>query len=344
MLSPMRQTSHTLSIMVVAFNEARHVARLQRSVDAMRKPEGVQVETVLVDGGSGDGTAEAAREAGFTKVIELPGANIPVCRNRGAREASGDWLAYVDGDCEVAEDWLEQAYPLLAGSEGVLLAWPARPPDPMNWLQAAWNFHWLNKNPRMEEFMGRHVVRAEGFRLATTRNMILHRAVFDAVNGFNEKLPTGEDTDFAFRAYMKDIPVLGLPDLRVVHHGEPTTLQEFYRQQVWHANRRSYEHIVKISGGKIGGNAPKFAMAYATGLFSAGIGVTIGMLTGQALSFLLVLPLMGVIILPALYISLKGRTAKHFAALCVIYAAYGWARMWDLMGLARAKPSWKTPK
>lgn len=340
---PMDQTKHILSIIVVAFNEARHVARLQRSVEGMRKPDGVQVETVLVDGGSRDGTAKAAQAAGFTKVVVLPGANIPVCRNRGAQEAEGDWLAYVDGDCELTEDWLEQAYPLLAASDKTILGWPARPPDPMNWLQAAWNFHWLNKNPHMEEFMGRPVVRKEGFRMATTRNMILHRAAFDAVEGFNEQLSTGEDTDFAFRAYMQHIPVLGVPDLRVIHHGEPATLREFYKQQVWHANRRSYEHIAKISGGKIGGNAPKFAMAFLSTLFFAGLGMFIWMLTGQTLSLILLLPVFGVIGLPAFYISVKGKTAKYFAPLCVLYATYGWARMWDLLGLARAKPSWKTP-
>lgn len=327
--------------MVVTLNEARHVTRLQESVNAMRKPEGVEVETVLVDGGSQDGTAATARQAGYMKVVECPGANIPVCRNRGAREAEGDWLAYVDGDCALATDWLEQAYPLLAGYPQAVLGWPARPPEPMNRWQAAWNFHWLNKNPRMEEFMGRRVVRQEGFRLVTTRNMILHRAVFDQLEGFNEELPTGEDTDFAFRAYMQGIPVLGVPDLHAIHHGEPATLRAFYKQQVWHANRRSYQHIARISGGKVGGNAPKFTLAFLAGLFFAMLGLLAWALTGTTLALLLLIPLLGVITLPAVYISIKGKSARHLAHLCVLYAVYGWARNRDLLGFARTKDSWK---
>jgi glycosyltransferase involved in cell wall biosynthesis len=333
---------HTLSIIVVTYNEAHHVARLQQSIERLRRPPGMEIESILVDGGSQDGTAAAARDAGYTHVLEFPGANIPVCRNHGAAAAQGDWIAYVDGDCELTEDWLEQAMPLLARPEPTLLGWPARPPDPMNRLQAAWNFHWLNKNPRLEELAGRQVVREQGFRLATTRNMMLQRAVFDAINGFNEELPTGEDTDFAFRAYMHGVQVLGVPALRVFHHGEPATLGDFYKQQVWHANRRSYQHIQQLSGGKVGGNAPRFAMAFLIGLLSLITGIAVALIAAQPAWLLLALPLVAVVTLPAAWISFNGRSLRHFPMLCLLYAAYGVARVWDLVGLSRAKPSWKS--
>lgn len=333
----------TLSIIVVAFNEARHIARLQRSALALQKPDHVRVETILVDGGSRDGTPEEGWKAGFSKVISLPGANIPVCRNAGAREATGNWLAYVDADCEITPDWLEQALPFLTGLDPVILGWPARPPDPMNWLQAAWNFHWLNKNPHLEDLKGRQVVKHEGSRLATTRNMILHRSVFEAIGGFNENLPTGEDTDFAFRAYMKDIRVLGLPELRMIHHGEPSTLREFFRQQRWHANRRSYRHIRELSGGRIGGNAPRYTTGFTVAFFLMLASLAGYFLTHAAWWLLGVLPLPAVAAGPAAYISLRGHSWKHFPALCLIYFTYGLARMWDLLGFSPDKISWKSP-
>lgn len=302
----------------------------------------MQIESVLVDGGSTDGTPDEARKAGFTKVIVRPGANIPVCRNAGALESVGDWLAYVDGDCELAEDWLEQALPFLEANDAVILGWPARPPEPMNRLQAAWHYHWMTKNPRLEEFKGRAVVKTEGFRLATTRNMILTRRAFDAVEGFNEELPTGEDTDFAFRAYMKQIPVLGYPELKVVHHGEPATMRQFFKQQLWHANRRSYQHIVRLSGGKIGGNAPKFAILFFLCADLAVIGLAAAAIFRSWWPLLLCLPMAGVVAGPAFLMCLKGGGWKHFPMLAVIYAAYGVARTIDLLGWAREKKSWKS--
>lgn len=333
-----------LSIIVVAYNEAQHVARLQRSIRALERPDGVDVESILIDGGSSDGTADAAHAAGFDRVEELPGANIPVCRNAGARYARGKWIAYVDGDCELAPDWLIQAAPLLQKFPEVMLGWPARPPDPMNRMQAAWNFHWLNKNPRLEQVCGRDVVRHEGFRLATTRNMILTRSVFDQVQGFNESLPTGEDTDFAFRAYMAGIPVFGVPELRVVHHGEPNTVSKFYKQQVWHANRNSYAHIKRISGGKIGGNAPRFALACLISIVLALAGTLMAAILRQPGALLAWLAPLATVGAPALYISIKGRDVRHLPMLVWLYALYGAARIHDWAGLAKSKASWKAPQ
>ena len=74
----------TLSILIVAFNEERHLGRLLSAIDRLRRPADVSVRVVVVDGGSRDRTAEAAR-AGGAEVVVLPGANIPVCRNAGLR-------------------------------------------------------------------------------------------------------------------------------------------------------------------------------------------------------------------------------------------------------------------
>jgi glycosyltransferase involved in cell wall biosynthesis len=336
------ESVHTLSIIVVAFNEARHIARLQASIKRLVMPAGVAVESILIDGGSSDGTAAAAREAGFTQVIELPGANIPVCRNRGLQAATGDWIAFIDGDCELAPDWLTQAAFLLDGVDDVLAGWPAVPPEPMTWVQAAWRFHWLQKNPRYDDYRGRRVVSHEGFRLATTRNMVLQKRVADRVGGFNEELATGEDTDFAYRAYLAGVKVLGDPSLVVVHHGEPATLGAFYRQQVWHANRKSYEHILKATGGKVGGNAPRFAAAFLAGAIVAIAGVAGTAATGCPWWMVVGLASLAAVVGgPALLLSLRGRTLRYLPGLVALYAAYGLARAWDLLGFAKAKPSWK---
>jgi GT2 family glycosyltransferase len=339
MLDHVTSTDQTLSIIVVALNEAAGIRPLIASIRKLRKPASIAVETILVDGGSSDGTGERAREAGFTKVVELHGASIPVCRNRGAAESTGQWLAYVDADCEVAEDWLEQALPLLKEHGEIVLGWPAEPPEPPTWVQAAWKVHWTTKNPHIELLNGQPVVRHEGFRLVTTRNMIMTRAVFDRTGGFDEELSTGEDTDFVFRAYLKDIPVLGLPALRVVHFGEPATLFTFFRQQLWHANRRSYRKIVEKTGARVGGNAPAFTAVFAVSLalFAAGLAMTASGRCGWPL--LLILP--AVLFLPALLIASRARSLKLCLPLAALYATYGLARTVDLVGLSRAKNSWK---
>ena len=333
----------TLSILIVAFNEERHLGRLLAAIDRLRRPAGVAVRVVVVDGGSRDRTAEAAR-AGGAEVVVLPGANIPVCRNAGLRASDGEWVAYLDADCEPEEDWLEQALPFLDQPEPLVLGWPVSPPSPGTWLQRAWHTHWTNKNPRLDQWHGRPAVRHEAFRLITTRNMLFHRAVADALGGFDEDLPTGEDTDFVFRAYQRGHTVLAVPALRVVHHGEPADLRAFFKQQLWHANRSSYAKIVKESGARTGGNAPKFTVLFLVAFACALAGGIAAAATGLRWPLLGLLPLPALVGLPALKIGLKGGKPGHVLPLMLIYTAYGTARSLDFLGFFRGKASWKSAK
>lgn len=64
-------------------------------------------------------------------------------------------------------------------------------------------------------------------------------------------------------------------------------------------------------------------------------------LGGRALLIGLV-PLVAIVAGPAMLISLRGDTFRHFASLCALYFAYGLARMIDLLGLSPRKPGWKS--
>ena len=332
--------SRALSIIVVALNEARHIARLKDSIDHLSNPDRIDIETILIDGGSRDDTANLAKQAGFGKVIRLPGASIPVCRNRGVLEAGGDWMAFVDADCEVAEDWLVKASPFLQSGNPVVIGWPVSPPKPPTWVQAAWHYHWTRKNPHIELVNGQPVVKDQGFRVITTRNMLLHRSAYNLIQGFDEELVTGEDTDFVFRAYTQGVSVLGVPSLTVIHHGEPATLSAFFRQQLWHANRSSYIRIAQTTGGKLGGNAPRFARLFLLSL-AAFILAPVALIFSHT-AILLFFPLLLCVAGPALFLSIRGGRPAVFPALCLLYFTYGLARSIDLAGFHRSKPSWKS--
>ncbi|HPF98884.1 MAG TPA: glycosyltransferase [Kiritimatiellia bacterium] len=329
-----------LSIVVVALNEAAHLPRLAASIRALQRPTGCDLETLLVDGGSSDGTAAAARELGFDRVIELPKASIPVCRNGGVREAHGQWIAFIDADCEPSPDWLTTALPHLQNGQPVIIGWPVCPPTPANWVQSAWHAHWQHKNTALRH-AGTEPVTKDAFRLITTRNMILARAAFDQLRGFDEDLPTGEDTDLVFRAYQAGLRVLAIPGLRVVHWGEPSTIHQFFRQQLWHANRRSYGKIARSSGGRVGANAPLFTLAFAATALLAVAGLAGSPVCPYAPT--LILPLLSLLFLPAATISARAGKLALIPQLMILYAAYGAARTLDLMGFGRSKLSWKKP-
>ncbi len=102
------ETESTVSVIIPARNEGRSIAELIHAV-RQQAPDGWTVEVVLVDDGSTDDTAAAARAAG-ARVLELgsspTGGNPAVARNRGALTATGDPLVFLDADCRPAPGWL----------------------------------------------------------------------------------------------------------------------------------------------------------------------------------------------------------------------------------------------
>lgn len=92
------------SVVIPAYNAAATLARAIESVRAQTWPAH---EIIVVDDGSSDATPEvAARFGGAVRLIRQPNQGVAAARNRGAREAGGDWLAFLDADDWYAPDRL----------------------------------------------------------------------------------------------------------------------------------------------------------------------------------------------------------------------------------------------
>ena len=93
-----------VSVVVPAYNEAAGIAATVTSMAASRYPG--DLEVIVVDDGSADGTADIVRRLGLpsVRVISQPNAGKPAALNRGIAEASHDILVLVDGDTIFAPD------------------------------------------------------------------------------------------------------------------------------------------------------------------------------------------------------------------------------------------------
>ena len=93
-----------LPIVVLAFNEEAYLGptlcSIQTAADEVRAASGSDVDIVVVDNASVDGTAALARDLGATVVAE-PVQGIARARSAGACRASGDVLVFVDADAVV---------------------------------------------------------------------------------------------------------------------------------------------------------------------------------------------------------------------------------------------------
>jgi glycosyltransferase involved in cell wall biosynthesis len=90
--------SPRFSVVIPAFNSARHIAETVRSVLEQRYPA---EEIIVVDDGSTDKTRqvlESVPGAGTVRYHYQPNRGPSGARNRGAALAKGEWIAFLDHD------------------------------------------------------------------------------------------------------------------------------------------------------------------------------------------------------------------------------------------------------
>ncbi len=95
-----------ISIIIPTLNEAQSLTATLKSAQAT-----VEVEIIVVDGGSSDETAELAKTFGATLLVEAGGRAKQF--NAGARAASGDVLLFLHGDTRLPERFDEHVLNLM---------------------------------------------------------------------------------------------------------------------------------------------------------------------------------------------------------------------------------------
>ena len=131
-----------LSVIVPTRNRVRRLHDLLDSL-AGQKPVLFEWEVIVVDNGSTDETAAVVRQRAPTSPVPIrcvlePLPGLHQGRHRGAREAQGEYLAYLDDDTIVTSTWTDGARLLKEGRADavvgrILPKWEAVPPE---WLLA----------------------------------------------------------------------------------------------------------------------------------------------------------------------------------------------------------------
>ena len=115
------------SVVVCAYNAARHARRLPDSLGRLNYPD---FEVIVVNDGSSDDTGDIARRYPGVRLIEMPNGGLSAARNIGLSAATGEIVAYTDADVRVDRDWLTYLVQPLLSSDVVGSGGPnIVPPD-----------------------------------------------------------------------------------------------------------------------------------------------------------------------------------------------------------------------
>jgi GT2 family glycosyltransferase len=225
-----------ISVLIATRDRAAQLGSLLRSLEVAQRGVSVDVEVVIIDNGSTDGTAQVVGDwvaAGTGRrllFVEQQGKSHAL--NHGIRLARGELLAFTDDDVEVAPNWVQAILDFYArhvhydAAMGRVLIPPTITDTEV--VKRIWCYETLPLFDRgdivsdLTEMYG--------------CNMVLRRSVINAVGMFDIRLGPGasglgEDSDLSTRMLQAGMRIGYMPDAVVYHAVDVTRLTpEFFRE------------------------------------------------------------------------------------------------------------------
>lgn len=222
----------TVSVIIPTYNRAPLVAEAVASVLAQTWTD---YELLVVDDGSTDATLEVlAPFRDRLRLLQQPeNRGVSAARNRGAQEARGEWLAFLDSDDLWLPAKLARQLQWLAAHPGVQIAQ----------TEEIWLRHGRRVNPKKQhrKQSGRIFLPSLHLCLVSPSAVMLRRELFLQAGGFDESLPACEDYDLWLRlSWQYDIGLVPEP-LIVKRGGHPDQLS---RQ--WGLDRFRIQALLKL--------------------------------------------------------------------------------------------------
>jgi len=182
-----------------------------------------EYEVIVVDDGSSDGTTRVVGGFPSVRLIRQPPRGPAAARNRGISEARGDWVLFTDADCAPYPGWARHLLKAVcdrdaAGGKGVYVT--RQRSLVARFVQVEY------------ETKYRRMARRETIDFVDTYAAIYRRDVLQAVNGFDERLPTTslEDQELSFRVAERGYRLVFVPEA-VVEHLHADTLRGYARKK-----------------------------------------------------------------------------------------------------------------
>ena len=256
-----------VSMIIPTLNRAAALMRVLRSTAAVVHPRD-PVEIIVVDNGSTDRTPEVCNEIKVMypqhewRYFYEPIPGLLSGRHRGAKEARGEILSYLDDDVLLSPSWLEGVTEAFVNPEVALVGGPSVPEfqvKPPEWLDNLWD----EGNGRRTLFAlslidSGTAVRREDPLYVLGLNLSIRKSVFDRCGGFHpDCIPTAlqryqgdGETGLTLKVKAAGFHALYHPQVAVQHviPASRMTLESFERRGFYQGISDSYTQIRRDHG------------------------------------------------------------------------------------------------
>ncbi len=218
--------SPLISIIVPAYNRADEIDEFLSSFE---KQTLINFEVIVVDDGSTDTTkaiVENHKNNLDLKYLFQQNKGPGAARNLGMENAKGDLLVFIDSDCTVPEDYIDNLTRHLENENLDAFGGPDTSHKDFSPFLKAVNYS-------MTSFIGTGGTRGSKGKQLTkyyprSFNMGIKRGVFKKIGGMNA-LRHGQDMEFSNRIYTSGFKVAYFDDVKV-YHKRRTNLKKFFKQ------------------------------------------------------------------------------------------------------------------
>ncbi|HTT22811.1 MAG TPA: glycosyltransferase family A protein [Candidatus Sulfotelmatobacter sp.] len=196
-----------VSVIIPTYNRA---AGVRNAIESVMAQTFTDLEVVVVDDGSSDGTGQILRETYGDRIRYFAQANqgVSAARNKGITEARGEWIAFLDSDDRWDKEKIEWQFTALERFSPQCGACYTdvrffNHPETRTMFQLAQESYQHEATMGINEDALRVLVRPGGPGMIVCPSSFLARA--DAVRttgGLNPKLRFQQDTEFMFRVAM----------------------------------------------------------------------------------------------------------------------------------------------
>lgn len=211
----------SVSVVVPTLNEVSGIGPLLESLHGQSYPI---AEIVVADEGSTDGTREILAADPAVTMVDNPHPHVAAGRNEALKRCTAEWVAFTDGDCRPAQDWIEKLMAAATSGPDVVGVGGRLTADPVNLFEIVCARTLLTSVLQHDD-ESRPITAKSLDGALVTANCAYRRDILEEVGGFDERFTNfAEDIDLMFRVLDLDAGTLLHTADAVVVGDVPSTL------------------------------------------------------------------------------------------------------------------------
>lgn len=215
-------TSPLVSVIIPTCNYGKFIAA---TLDSVRAQSYHPLETIVVDDGSTDHTADVVRAYPEVRYFYQSNQGVSVARNRAIAEAQGEFIAFLDAD----DVWQPNKL-------SIQIAYMLENPDVGITATKIKNF--IEPGTQLPSWF-QPEIGLEDHKSPIPSTLAVRRTVFSQIGNFSPDYRASEDLEWLCRARDAQIPIITLPETLILRRLHGANLS-------WQAWRESVHRAIKI--------------------------------------------------------------------------------------------------